>query len=134
MEGRKDDSFKIRTDLIPPVAIFGYADVLGRGARKYGDRNWEAGISYSRIFGALQRHAWDWWGGEELDPDEGQHHLSSVLWCAGTLLHYSFTGTSIDDRPVSVDRPVLGGCAESLPQTSRGYIEWLHRVSSNKGK
>src|SRR5690606_95094 len=39
-EGRKDDSDKLRMDLIPPEAMEALAVILGFGARKYAERNW----------------------------------------------------------------------------------------------
>jgi len=94
----KHDEGKLRYDLIPPYALSALAEVYTIGAQKYGDRNWEKGMSFGRVFGALCRHAWAWWAGEKKDQEDGQHHLASVVWCAFTLFEYERRGTGIDDR------------------------------------
>ncbi len=97
-EGRKDDSGKLRYDLIPVGPLQKLAEVYTIGAKKYDDRNWEGGLTWGRVFGALCRHAFAWWGGEILDPVDGQHHLSSVAWCAFALMQYEETHPELDDR------------------------------------
>lgn len=104
-EGRKDDGGKLRYDLIPPDALTELVRVYSVGAARYGDRNWERGISFGRIFAALMRHAWAFWRGQENDPDDGIHHLAHAAWNCLTLLAYRLRGmTAFDDRlcsPVS---------------------------------
>ena len=74
-KGKKLDSEKIRYELLPPEALEGTAKILTFGAKKYGDRNWEDGIEFSRVYGALQRHLIAWWGGEDTDTESGESHL-----------------------------------------------------------
>jgi hypothetical protein len=97
-EGRKDDAGKARYDLIPGDAFDAVAKVFGLGAAKYESRNWEKGMRWGRVFAAMMRHAWAWWRGEKLDPENGQHHLASVAWCALALLAYDLRGIGEDDR------------------------------------
>ena len=97
-EGRKNDTNKLRYDLIPPGPLALLAEVYTIGAKKYDDRNWEKGIKWGRIFAALMRHAWAWWRGEKNDSVDGQHHLASVAWCAFALMEYEKTHTEFDDR------------------------------------
>lgn len=99
-EGRKDDESKPRYDLLAPEALAGIVEVLTLGAAKYGDRNWERGLAYHRVFGAIMRHLWAWWGGENLDSESGKSHLDH----AATELHFLSTFdkrgmTGFDDRP-----------------------------------
>ena len=96
--GRKFDSNKLRFDLIPVEPLQELARVYTIGAKKYGDRNWENGLSWSRLFAAMMRHAWKFWMGERNDPEDGQHHLSSVAWCAFALMEYEKTHKELDDR------------------------------------
>jgi len=98
-EGRKDDTGKERFDLLPVDPLFKVVQVYTMGAQKYADRNWEKGIKYGRVFAALMRHAWKWWRGETYDQVDGQHHLSSVVWCAMALMEYEETHPELDDRP-----------------------------------
>lgn len=99
MAGKKNDAGKLRFDLIPPSPLADLAYVYTIGAEKYEDRNWESGIPFGRIFAAMQRHAWKWWAGEELDGEDGQHHLASVAWCAFALLEYLVRHPEMDNRP-----------------------------------
>lgn len=101
-EGVKYDQDKTRLDLLPFDALWEVGEVYTMGARKYADRNWEKGLKYSRVFGALLRHLWAWWGGEERAPDDKQRHLASVVWCALALLHFELWKErykDFDDRP-----------------------------------
>lgn len=98
-EGVKFDEGKARYDLIPAIPLHEVARVFTIGAGKYGDRNWENGILWGRLFAAMMRHAWAWWRGERNDPQDGQHHLASVAWCALCLMEYEQTKQSFDDRP-----------------------------------
>lgn len=108
-EGRKDDKDKVRIELIAPELLFAVGDVSTFGAKKYGDRNWEKGMSWSRVFGALMRHMWCWWGGAlptsknfvfgDLDMETGKSHLWHAACCIMYLIAYEARGTGIDDRP-----------------------------------
>jgi len=98
-EGIKHDSGKLRMDLIPPEAITALAEVLTYGARVYGDRNWEQGIKYSRIFAAVQRHLWAWWSGKDVDEESKLGHLQHALCGLAFLVTYEELGMiHMDDR------------------------------------
>jgi Domain of unknown function (DUF5664) len=109
LRGYKADQGKVRMALIPPEAVFALATVLTEGAQKYADRNWEQGMSWGRVFSALMRHMWAWWGGRaptnrnflfgDLDPETGHSHLWHGLCCLAFLLTYEARGmTQFDDR------------------------------------
>jgi len=102
-EGRKFDGGKPRFELIPATPLFELARVFTLGAAKYGDRNWERGLAFGRLFSAMMRHAWAWWRGERLDPEDGQHHLSAVAWAALCLMELEQTRPEFDDRPEAPD-------------------------------
>lgn len=107
-EGRKDDGGKARYDLIPPEFPESVAKVLAFGATKYGERNWEKGMKWSRPFAAMMRHMWAWWGGKgpttksflfgELDSETGFSHLWHAACCAAFLVAYEERGIGEDDR------------------------------------
>lgn len=96
--GRKDDAGKARYDLVPPEAIDALATVLTFGSKKYGDRNWEQGMAWSRPFAALMRHAWAWWRGEQTDPETGYSHLWHAMCCVAFLIAYEARKSGQDDR------------------------------------
>lgn len=96
--GQKFDGGKARYDLIPARPLHELAELYAMGAAKYGVRNWEKGLEFGRVFAALMRHAWAWWRGERTDPEDGQHHLASVAWCALALMELEQTHPELDDR------------------------------------
>lgn len=99
-EGVKFDGEKVRMDLLPPELLFGVADILTFGAKKYSARNWEKGMDWGRVYGALQRHLNAWWGGEKLDPETGKSHLWHAGCCIAFLITYEARGVGKDDRNV----------------------------------
>lgn len=98
-EGRKDDDDKARYDLLPPDALYEVVRVYTFGAGKYGDRNWETGIKWGRVFAAICRHLFSWWGGERCDHETGISHLAHAAWGCLTLQAYILRGMEeFDDR------------------------------------
>jgi hypothetical protein len=98
--GTKYDEGKKRWDLIPWDPGMEYvADVYTRGAAKYGDENWKAGIKYSRLFAALIRHLFAYWlRREQFDKENGQHHLASVIFYCLAFMYFDANATHNDDR------------------------------------
>lgn len=96
----KDDGDKLRYDLVPPEALAALASVLTYGANKYGDRNWEKGFRWGRLFGACMRHLWAWWGGENEDPETGMSHLWHALACVAFMVAHEERCIGVDDRKV----------------------------------
>ena len=97
--GEKFDTDKLRYDLLPPELLEETARVLTFGAEKYSARNWELGMAWSRPFGAMMRHMWAWWGGEDKDPETGYSHLAHAACCIAFLVAYERRGTGTDNRP-----------------------------------
>lgn len=98
-EGIKYDGDKIRYDLLPPELLQGVAEILTFGAKKYSERNWEKGMDWGRVYGALQRHLWAWWRGEDKDPETGKSHLWHAGCCIAFLIAFEERGVGKDDRP-----------------------------------
>lgn len=101
----KADGDKPRPDLICPAFILGLSKVLAFGAKKYADRNWEKGFTYGRLFGALMRHMWAWWGGQDADPETGLSHLDHAAFCIMALKNHEVLAArsnapvnALDDR------------------------------------
>ncbi|KKL87561.1 hypothetical protein LCGC14_1933480 [marine sediment metagenome] len=99
-DARKNDGEKLRYDLVPADALEQLAGVFTLGAGKYGDRNWEKGFAFTRVYAAMMRHLQAWYLGEDYDQDDGQHHLAAVAWGAFVLIHFQMNGPVMDDRPV----------------------------------
>ena len=97
--GRKEDSGKLRMDLIAPEALEELARVLGHGAKKYADWNWSKGIKYSRVIAAVLRHINSWRKLEDNDPETGLNHLSHAFCGLMFLITYTARNmTYFDDR------------------------------------
>lgn len=97
-QGKKFDGQKTRYELLPPFAIEQMAKVLTLGANKYGDRNWENGINWSRIIGAIKRHTAAIERGEDYDLETGLLHSAHLLCEAGFLTEFYQIGKAFDDR------------------------------------
>lgn len=90
-----------RFDLLPAAPLREVSEHYGRGARKYESRNWERGYEWSLSFAALQRHAWEFWNGEDRDQETGSHHMAAVVFHALALMEFGRTHPELDDRVVT---------------------------------
>lgn len=98
-EGTKYDYDKPRYDLLPVEALEQAVLVYTFGATKYSAHNWRKGITYSRLYSALQRHISAFWRGENLDPETGLSHLAHATFNVLALLQFQLEGRSnLDDR------------------------------------
>lgn len=98
VKASKNDSEKADLSLIPRVALEAAARAFMVGEKKYGRYNFYKGHNASQLVAALLRHATAWMEGEETDPQDGQHHLGSVIACAAMLLQQQKLGTLKDNR------------------------------------
>lgn len=98
MEAFKYDGGKLRMDLLWPRAVQAVVAVFTYGAAKYGERNWDQGMNYSRLYSATLRHLFAWWGGEDDDPESNLSHLSHAASNLLALIHYMQQGIGTDDR------------------------------------
>jgi len=96
---KKNDDGKLRLDLIPVSAIIALAEVLTFGAKKYSDRNWEAGFEFTRVYAAAMRHLLLWFSGETLDPETKLNHLKHSLCNLAFLIEFTETHPELDNRP-----------------------------------
>jgi hypothetical protein len=78
---RDTQAGKPRYDLIPIEALTRWAELMARGAEKYGDRNWEKGIPTERFYASALRHLLQWRSG-----DSTEDHLSAVLFNIGGII------------------------------------------------
>jgi hypothetical protein len=124
-EGRKDDQKKTRYDLLPPELMEGAAQILTFGAEKYGERNWELGMSWGRPFGALMRHMWAWWRGEKCDAETGKSHLWHAACCIGFLIAFEERKIGKDDRPGAGAEPQSAGKGVVTQNTKPKYSGYL---------
>jgi len=86
--GLKFDAGKLRLDLIPPEVVRTLGEVLTYGADKYGDHNWEQGISEDRLYAALQRHLLAWREGKAKDEESGLSSLAHAFCSLAMLVTF----------------------------------------------
>lgn len=104
-----------RYDLIPAEPLRLLAEHYGKGAEKYTERdeegnvthdganNWRLGYDWGLSFAALMRHAWQFWAGEDIDPETGTSHTVAMMWHAATLTEFMATHPEYDSRPKAVN-------------------------------
>ena len=85
-------------DDIPVEALRALARVYAMGADKYERGNYRKGYDWSLSYSAMQRHLWQWWGGEDTDEESNESHLMHAAWHCFTLFHFISKGDSHDDR------------------------------------
>ena len=71
-----------RYDLISPIALKALAIHYERGAEKYSERNWEAGLPLSRHLNSALRHLQNYLAG-----DREEDHLSACVWNCFCITH-----------------------------------------------
>lgn len=86
---KKDDSEKLRLDLLPPEAIEALGRALTYGARKYGPDNWRKCKDPWRYTAALLRHIFSHMAGEKTDRESGLSHLDHAIACIAMLIGVS---------------------------------------------
>jgi len=89
-EGKHFDDGKPRVDLISPAALIALGNVLGYGAKKYGDKNWLGGIAWTKLYGSALRHLIAWRAGTDQDPESGLPHLDHALCNVMMLVHFAY--------------------------------------------
>lgn len=91
-----------RFDLIPSGPLWELAELYGFGAEKYPDDgtapNFTLGYDWSLSYAALQRHANQFWSGEDYDEESGLSHLSAVVFHAFALRYFMDHHPEFDDR------------------------------------
>lgn len=96
--GKKNDSEKIRMELLSTTALLEIAKVATFGAKKYAPDNWRGGLAWRRVLGAAFRHLSAFNDGEDKDPETGLSHLAHLGCCVMFLLEYEKTHKDLDDR------------------------------------
>ena len=89
---------KSGVDQIPPEVLLELGRIYTFGERKYARDNWKAGTAWHEFYGSALRHLYNWWMGEDLDPESGLHHLAHALWNITTLMYYQNHDLGEDTR------------------------------------
>lgn len=97
-EGLRFNQGKPRYDLLEPFAISELVKIFTKGAEKYAERNWEKGMSWSKVLASLKRHIAAFEQGEDFDPELGTYHMANAAWNALALVSYYKLAPHYDDR------------------------------------
>lgn len=93
-KGTKIEKF----DLIPAKALSELAAHFGVGSLKYAKHNWRKGYDWGYSYAAMQRHAWAFWSGEDIDEETGSKHIIAAAW------HCLILSVFMDEQPDKDDR------------------------------
>lgn len=86
---------KGRPDLITPFGLTRLSKWYELGAGKYGDRNWEKGMPFSRYTASMFRHVIAW-----IKGDNSEDHLAAIAWNALAIIHHQeLNEIQWDDMP-----------------------------------
>ncbi len=94
---------KTRYDLLPVYPLECVAKVLTKGlienGGKYPPNNWRKGRPWTDDISALERHLASFKGRNDVDPEDGEHHLAHLICDALFLLEHTVLHPENDDRP-----------------------------------
>lgn len=111
-----------RYGLMPPEPLALVAEHYAKGAEKYDDHNWRKGYEWSKAFDAMQRHAWAYWNGEDIDAETGSPHLAAVVFHAFSLMQWAKDHPEFDDRYSSV--PLTAESGDNRKPTNYSLKKW----------
>lgn len=130
-----------RYDLVPGGPLLELAELYGKGAKKYADRNWERGYDWNLSFAALQRHAWAFWNGEDLipqtpegepdDPTAGSKHMIAVAWHALALAQFMDEHRELDTRPIRCEDGAKEDASAAKPGATVLSFDEMHAAWEN---
>ena len=108
-EGLRYNEGKLRYDFVNTFAHEKMVEVLTYGSKKYEERNWENGMSWSTVIQSLNRHLAAIEKGEDYDSESGLLHSAHVACNAHFLTAYYKLYPQGDDRPHAyLKRPKIG--------------------------
>lgn len=103
--GRKDDSDKLRWDLLPWKAMEEVVSVLTFGARKYSDNGWKKVPHLRKRYrAAALRHLASAFGWREMvDSESGKSHLAHAICCLLFIAETELTHAKRKQKRPNVD-------------------------------
>jgi 5'(3')-deoxyribonucleotidase len=106
-DGKRNNKGKTRHDLVPPFAQEQYARVLTVATESgdYDERNWESGMSWTKVIASAKRHLLAIEAGEDFDAKTKLYHAAHLMCNAAFLTEYYKIFPQGDDRPLRYLRP-----------------------------
>lgn len=83
---RDSQEGKTRYDLIPVLPLKRLADHYTKGAKTYGEYNWQKGMPFKRIIASVMRHLFSWVMG-----DRSEDHLAAIVFGCFAIMHFEET-------------------------------------------
>jgi 5'(3')-deoxyribonucleotidase len=105
-QGKRFNEGKTKHSLTPPFAQEQYARVLTEGAKKYGNNNWQKGMSWSKVIDSLKRHIIAFENGIDYDEETGCLHMAHIMCNAGFITEYYEIYPEGDDREHWFKKPL----------------------------
>lgn len=96
--GKRYNTGKLEWHLLPLETLKDTVKVLMFGKKKYGEGNWQKGMSWLIVYDCAMRHLQAWREGEDIDSESGLSHLSHILCNIIFLIWYNLNGKGKDDR------------------------------------
>lgn len=91
---------KAKVSTVPAGVVMKIGLAMLEGAVKYGRHNYRAvGVRSSIYYDACAGHLFDWWEGQDIDPDSELHHLDKALASLVVLRDAMLQDKLTDDRP-----------------------------------
>jgi len=87
---------------VDPKALYVLGEVAGMGAEKYDAYNYLKGYDWSLSYNAMQRHAMQFWAGEDADEESGLYHMAHAAWHCLAMVSFMLRKIGTDDRPPAV--------------------------------
>ena len=97
---KRDTGDKERFDFISFIGMWRLSIHLAKGAKKYGDHNWEKGMPASQMINHAIRHIYLW-----LQGDDTEDHLSHSTFNLMAVVHFEETMESMVDVPTRKKSP-----------------------------
>ncbi len=94
---RESKDGKGRFDLLSPIANRRTAQVLERGAKNHGPRNWEKGIPFSSLISSALRHLNQWVDNERCGNPQEEDHLAQARFNIDALMDLEERLPSMND-------------------------------------
>lgn len=111
-----------RLDLLPIEGLVRLAALYGRGAKKYGEGNFEKGIPFKRVWDSAARHLFQY-----AEGDRSEDHAAAVAWNFFALMFYE-AKIAAGELPRSLDDlQVLSSSSEA--KASEEILELVDPVA-----
>lgn len=131
-EGVKHDEDKPKFSLMKPDALMEMVAVLTYGAKKYSPDNWKMlENARQRYFDAANRHLWQWYGGEERDPESGLHHLAHAM---SSLMFLIQMDMDEEAWPLDDDMLRITGLSSPPVTTTTKQRDWVEELEKKPTK